>query len=442
MSYYTRLRNDLLGAAAAGLITPQQADQVWNNSYSSRTFASFKAAHWIGAAAGLFIALGVILVVSHNWDKIGAIAKMGAYLLAFAAAAEASLRLEQKPAASVPLETLWFFMPILGIGLYAQVFNLSGDPVRPYLAWAVLSAPLAMFSKRPLAAHLTAVLLLATLYYGTLLGRGSMMTLTALRLNEAALPPLWHWALALAVLAGGALVYPGKKTGLPLGAGAVWLFLAMLSDTAIKVRSEALVLLAGMSLAVLWLSYGAEREDGKKGLPLLAWTGAVYAMTFFWHYRPHDSYSWRGADTAAGGALTWLLFAAALITVLFKKQRLLPEGRAEDIAAKVLLAASILGAFLLFGATEASAKGLAVMANCILAVYGASCLVGGTRTADERLINRGVLVLTLTAATRFVDLFGGLLTSGLAFIMTGLAFAGLAYFVNRGRKALIESVKK
>ncbi len=440
MSYFKRLKNDLAGAAAAGIISPEQADGIWRRSYEGRLFASFKAAHWIGAAAGLFIALGVILVAAHNWDKIGSIAKMGAYLLLFAGAAEASLRLEEKPAASVPLEMLWFFMPVLGIGLYAQIFNLSGDPVKPYLAWAVLSLPLAVFSKRRFSAYLCSILLLVVLYYGTL-SRGSMMTLTASRVNEAGLPPLWRWGLALAVLAGGAAVYPGRKLGMPLGAGAVWLFIMMSANTAVKVRSEALVLLAGMALAVLWLSYGREPEEEKAGLPLLAWTGGVYAMTFFWHHHPR-SYYYGGGDTAAGGVLTWLLFAGALITVLFRKQRLLPEGRAEDYTAKALLAASMLGAFFLFGAGEASAKGLAVMANAILAVYGAACMVSGARTANERLINRGVLVITLTAITRFVDLFGGLLKSGMAFIATGLAFAALAYFVNRGRKALIESVKK
>lgn len=441
MSYFKRLKNDLAGAAAAGIISPEQAENIWRRSYEGRLFASFRAAHWIGAAAGLFIALGVILVVSHNWDKIGTIAKMGAYLLLFAGAAEASLRLEDKPAASVPLEMLWFFMPVLGIGLYAQIFNLSGDPVKPYLAWAVLSLPLALFSKRRFSAYLCSILLLAVLYYGTL-GRGSLMTLTASRVNEAGLPPLWRWGLALAVLAGGAWVYPGRKTGLPLGAGVVWTFLMMAADTAVKVRSEALVLLAGMSLAVLWLSYGAEREDGKKGLPLLAWTGAVYVMTFFWHSKPEISRGYGVADTAAGGVITWLIFAGALLTVVFRKQRLLPEGKAADITAKALLAASMLGAFFLLGADDAFDNALAVLANAILIAYGAAAVVAGAKHSDERLINRGVLVITLLAVTRFVDLFGGLLKSGLAFIMTGLAFAALAYFVNKGRKALIESVKK
>ncbi len=439
MAYYKKLKADLAGAASAGIITPEQADRVWERAYSGRAFASFKAVHWIAAASGLFIAMGVILIAAHNWDKIGAIAKMGAFLLLFAGAAEASIRFEEKPAAAIPLETLWFFMPVLGIGLYAQIFNLSGDPVKPYLAWAALSAPLALLSKRPLAAYLCSVLLFAALYWGTL-GAQSILSLT-IHYNQSA-QPLWHWALALGVLAAGFALYPGKKLDKPLGAGAVWLFFMLVADTAIKVRSEALVLLAGMSLAVLWLEWDDGDENGKAGTPLTLWVGAVYAMTFFWHYRP-DSYNVFGhTDTPAGAVVTWAVFAAAAATLALRKQHVLPEGRLEDYLAKGLLGLSMLCAFLLFDANTGSAKMLAVLANLILAAFGTGCIISGAKNSDEKLINRGVAVITLTAVTRFVDIFGGLLKSGLAFIATGLAFAALAYFINRGRKALIESVKK
>lgn len=440
MSYYKKLKTDLMGAAAGGIITPGQADRVWEHAYSSRAFASLKATHIIGAVAGLFIALGVILVAAHNWDKIGAIAKMGAFLLLFAGAAEAAMRLEEKPSAAIPLEMLWFFMPVLGIGLYAQIFNLSGDPVKPYLAWAALSAPLAVLSKRPLAGYLTSILLFVVLYWGTL-GSTNILSLTA-RYNQAA-QPLWHWALALGVLAAGVALYPVKKLGKPLGAGIVWFFFMLVADTAIKVRSEALVLLAGMSLAVLWLSWGAEEDESvRPGLPLTVWTGAVYLTTFFWHYKDRSYHSEALTTTAAGTLLTWAAFAGAILTLVMRKQRLLPEGKTEDALARTLLAASMLCAFLLFDANEGSAKILAVIANLILAAFGAGCIISGSKNSNEKLINRGVAVITLTAITRFVDIFGGLLKSGVAFILTGLAFAALAYGINRGRKALIEAAKK
>lgn len=432
-SYYKKLKTDLAGAAAAGIITAEQADKVWERSYAGRTFAAFKATHWISAAAGLFIAFGVILVAAHNWDKIGAMAKMGAFLLLFAGVAEAALRLEEKHTAVIPLEILWFFMPVLGIGLYAQIFNLSGDPVRPYLAWAALSAPLALLSKRPAVAYLCAVLLFAVLYWGTL-GSGNMLSLAA-RYSEAA-QPVWHWALALAVLAAGVFIYPGKKLGLPLGASAAWLFFMLASDTAIKVRSEALMLLAAMSLTVLWLVWGSREDEVNTGFSLKVWIAAVYAMTFFWHHRSYSEASFR-TDSPYGAAITWMAFGGALITVLLRETRLLPGGRTESYISKTLLAASILCAFLLFGSVDAQTKLLAGIANFILIAYGAGSIVSGSENSDEKAINRGVLVITLTAVTRFVDLFGSLLVSGEAFILTGLAFAALAYFINRGRKALI-----
>lgn len=438
-SYYKKLKADLEASAGAGIITPEQAAAVYERALSRSPFASFKAAHWIGAAAGLFVALGVILIVASNWDRIDAATKMFAFLLLFAGVGEAAIRLDDKPTAAVPLEMIWFFMPILGIGLYAQIFNLSGDPVRPYLLWAALASPAALLSRRPFAAYLCSALLFFTLYYGTLSSNG-VLALTAARAADP--QPLWHWGLALAVLAGGAALFPGRKLSLPLGASVVWLFVMMLADTAVKVRSSALILLSGMSLAVLWLTYGSGRDDEKPGLPLKVWLGAVYFTTFFWHYRGDEFANRSAADSAAGGGLAWLLFAGALLSVVFRPQNLLPAGARDEMAGKVLLAASILCSFLLFDANEATAKGLAIAANLLLAAFGTVSILSGARDSSEKQINLGVAVLTILAVTRFVDIFGSMLRSGMAFIVTGLAFGALAYFVNKGRKALIESVKK
>lgn len=436
-SYYKKLKTELSGAAAAGLITPEQAVKVWDRAYASRTFASFKAAHWIAAIAGFFISIGVILVVSYNWDKIPAETKIAAFLLVFGGIAYAAMELEDKPAAAIPLETLWFFLPALGIGLYAQIFNLSGDPVKPYLVWSALSIPPALLLRRNLNKYLCSILLFAVLYWGTL-GSTNMISLTT-GYKQAA-QPVWHWLLALAALTGGFAMYPADRLRKPLGAGLIWLFAMLAADTAIRVKSSALILLAAMSMSVLWLLWGTEDEASDWSLPLTFWTGAVYAMTFFWHYDP--SYAeLSGQSTASGTLIVWTFFSGALLSLIFLKRRLF-SGDKDDYLGKGLLAASMLGAFLLFGASEPWAKLLAVIANFILAAFGIGCILSGAKTSSEKMINRGVAVITLTAITRFLDIFGGLLKSGVAFIITGLAFAALAYFVNQGRKALIGSVKK
>ncbi|OGS13943.1 MAG: hypothetical protein A2285_02660 [Elusimicrobia bacterium RIFOXYA12_FULL_57_11] len=445
-SYHKRLEKDLEGAAASGIITPEQAGKILEHSRATSLLGGMKAAHWIAAAAGIFISLGVILVVASNWDKLGAELKIGVFLLLFVGVAETSTYKEENSAVSAPLELLWFFMPVIGIGLYAQIFNLSGDPVKPYLLWAVLSAPLAFLARRNTAAYLLTILLFAVLYYGTLTPE-SMLSLTLARNQEANQPatPWAHWALALAVLAGAAFTHfvksPDRGRGLPLGAALTWVIIMLVAETAILLRTPAMLLLAGMSAAVLWLAWDSGAEALESKLPLLVWTGAVYTMTFFWHYRP-DIENFRGTDSPAGTLIAWTLFAAALASLYLRRQRIIPEGEKEDLLGKGLLAASILCAFLLFDTSRESAKLLAVIANLILITLGVSLIMGGTRTSSEKTINRGVAVLTLTAVTRFIDIFGGLLTSGLAFIGTGLAFAALSYGINQGRKALIDSVKK
>ncbi|HAH32128.1 MAG TPA: hypothetical protein DCL44_07430 [Elusimicrobia bacterium] len=90
-SYHNKLKKDLDLCAAEGLISPEQAEGVYQRSIAATGQSGWKAAHLIALFSGVLIAAGVILVIAHNWDKLGAIAKIAGFLLAFAAAAEISL---------------------------------------------------------------------------------------------------------------------------------------------------------------------------------------------------------------------------------------------------------------------------------------------------------------------------------------------------------------
>ena len=98
--------------------------------------------------------------------------------------------------------------------------------------------------------------------------------------------------------------------------------------------------------------------------------------------------------------------------------------------------------FLLFDATQFNARIIAVGANLMIILTGLALIMDGSGSSNEKEINSGVSLIFLIIVTRFIDLFGNLLRSGFAFIAAGLALAGLAYLVNRGRKALISAVKK
>ena len=54
---------------------------------------------------------------------------MAGFLLVYATVAIIAIKTaDNKSTINAPAEILWFFLPIIGIGLYAQIFNLSGDP--------------------------------------------------------------------------------------------------------------------------------------------------------------------------------------------------------------------------------------------------------------------------------------------------------------------------
>ena len=304
-SYYKRLKADLAAAAADGLITGGQAASLYEKIYSRRLFASLKAAHWISLMAGLFIAAGLSLIIAHNWDRIGAAAKMLAYLAAFAAVAEASIRFEDKPSVATPTGAIWFFMPVIGIGLYAQLFNLSGDPVKPYLAWLAWSCRWPS-SRNKFHAAMTIALAFVVLYYGSFSGQ-NMIAGRLLRARKRSVPLLhWLWPPLLMVSAFALYFYKVKTGGFSrlIGLSLIWLLIALLAPTALQLKSMAFIMLAFISLAVTWL-VSTREEDGVSRLPAIAWTAVVYAMTFFWHYRAYET-GLKG-DAVAGVAAVWLV---------------------------------------------------------------------------------------------------------------------------------------
>lgn len=443
MSYYTRLKDDLAKAAAEGIITPEQAGRVWETTYAGRMTAGIKATYVIAAFAGIFIAIGLLLIIAHNWDKLGELSKISGFLLIFAAAALTALRFEDKHTVAVPAEVIWFFMPVIGIGLYAQIFNLSGDPIRPYLLWAALVLPQALLLKRNLTATLVSALLLICAFWGPFSPNNIMSLTVPRRLAEVAVqnPPWWHWALSLATLGSGAALALYRKAHPVIrvtGAALAWIILLLLNNTPLQVRSTALLTLAVSSAVALWIAWTPEEERLESRLPHLAWLITVYAMTFFWHHTPSLEAS---PGNPAGGALVWLLFGGAVISAAFR-----PMAPSLDdnwrLALRAALIAPMIAAFMLFGATEGGAKAIALAANLIIIAAGLGLIVSGAQQNIEKRINTGVIFIALLVLTRFFDIFGTLVRSGMGFIGTGLLFAALAYGINRGRKALIETVRK
>lgn len=143
-----------------GFISQEQADRILTSERSVHSGFLWK---WLYGIAGLFIGLGVILVISSNWDLISAPVKLlgdfaiwggvlyGTYI---------SIIRNRKYMKELFLILSFLFVGAT-IGLVAQSFNLNGGWQSFALSWTLLGLPF-VFLSRSLAFNILWLYLLGT----------------------------------------------------------------------------------------------------------------------------------------------------------------------------------------------------------------------------------------------------------------------------------------
>lgn len=136
-----------------GLISENELQNIlaFENSPANRSWISFGIAG-IGVTT---LATGVISLIASNWDYFNDSLKLAAYFLVQIGAGLAFLRYERKP--GLIRETLLALFALLfwvGIGLFSQIYNLSGPPHQAMLLWSYLALPATLYSNSRLLCSL------------------------------------------------------------------------------------------------------------------------------------------------------------------------------------------------------------------------------------------------------------------------------------------------
>jgi len=114
-----------------------------------------------GLIGGLTILLGLILLISSNWYQISKPIKIGGFLCLLPLSHFLAIKLQNKfPKTSHIFHLLGASFVIAGIGLVAQIYNLSSKDGATFLMWFVLIFPLAFI----LQSQWIATLSIATFY--------------------------------------------------------------------------------------------------------------------------------------------------------------------------------------------------------------------------------------------------------------------------------------
>ncbi len=438
----------LAGAATAGIITPAQREALL--AYAATREASggrLGGVAWLGVFAGLFVVAGVSLLIARNWDELGPVVRVGAFLLLLLGVGEAAIRSRDRGLAlALPLELVWLFLPLLGIGLYGQTFQLSGDPIQSFLVWLALAAPLAWLSPRPVVAALHSAALVVVLFSGNYVVDGlvglvggvrsaqpGLLTLT----GETANPRAWALSLALlsVVVAQSLRLLPARHRHHCVGVVAVWILGILVGPTVIRVEHPGWIVLAAVALATLWVVVLAHLATSieERATAVTAWLGALYALTFTWHM--HEAA--HGDVTSIGVGLIVTVTALALgAAALLPGTRLSPHPH-WALAAKAAFVLPILVTTLYLVEDVQLVWIAAAAMNVLLLAIAIGLMWHGSVVHEPAQVNAGVIVLVTMLITRFLDLFGSMLQSGIGFIVAGVLLAALAWALERTRRRLI-----
>jgi uncharacterized membrane protein len=346
---------------AAGLIDAATADAI----AAHEAAAARPVALWAAVGLGLLaLALGVVLVIAANWDRIPDAVKLGVHLAAMAAAAGAAWR-------GLRGDRLWLgegalfglgALTLGGVALHAQIYGQTGPLWEALAAWAVLMTPAILLAGRTrLTAYaLAALLALLAISYGDAPGPRSTLLADNLRL---ALPPaLVALSLVIADPDREPFVRGLREAGLAL-------------------------LLGGASLAhLLWAQSWTASDvgDALARLPLAALVALAAA---------HGARRLGGADAAV--VATGVLAAAGAVAVTFA----IPHG--DNPAARFV---GVLSYFALWGLVARAAA----------------------RHGWRALFGLAVAALALRLFIVYLELFYDLASTGLGLILGGLLLIALA----------------
>jgi uncharacterized membrane protein len=321
------------------LIEPKQARALQAYEAARLSMLGANAFVILATLGGICVALGVILLVSYNWDLIPKELKIANFLLLLIGAGEVSIRLVKRPgAAATGVGILWLMLPLAGIGLYGQVFQLSGDSFKPLLVWLLLSALPVWLMGNSSVVLLHTIGIVAALFVG-IFDPNSMITLSNHR------QWWWHegwdggskafvagWGPALLIIAGmwafafwqaRRFLGPYSRQALIL-ALLVFLWVPAFDWTVLGAGSLTAWVLPG-ALAALWWGLQTRllpAENQGLGWGVLFSSAALYWITFVWH----EPVFWQFSNSWPGLAYVALVGVAGILGALDLPEALTSQG--------------------------------------------------------------------------------------------------------------------
>ena len=381
MSFTKKLHTFLNEANTKGVVDQETKQKLQNfaDNYEQKSILSFLNA--IGFFGGAAIILGLILLVSHNWNQIPNLLKISTYLATLTAFHIAAYSLREK---NQKISRILYFISagyvLAGIGLIAQIYHLHSNIGTAYLIWFIMILPMA--------------LLLRDGWIGTL-----------------AMLSFYLWVNINANLNFYDFGDDDKSQLIYITALLSSMVLLPKTFTRLKDSLHHIKLIGYISLAIMTLTMGFSHEILSK------------------HQEPISLHPI---------TITILLFnAACLLYNLLQAFKTSPKFSDIIQLPETLIIALTLAAFLIFPNHKLTTS----IFYWAIWFWGSALMIyRGELERSRGLINTGTWCVMIGLIARFIDLVGTMLFTGSMFILFGLTLIAVAFGAEKYRKGLINKI--
>ncbi|MEZ5690803.1 MAG: DUF2157 domain-containing protein [Rickettsiales bacterium] len=404
-SFEKKIAGFLDSAVSRKIIDRQVANNLLSfaNSEDFEHKGWFSLSHAMGILGALALAFGVILIIATNWWMFSDIAKISGFITLMGSCHFTGLYLAKNgyEKVAVSLHLLGAGLFIAGIGLMAQIFNLSSQTGESFLIWAVMIAPLAVLLRSGLVA-------LLSIFAFSLWGDTYLDYLFSYRAFPSIMA--FNAAIALSSALGGVLL---KKKA---------------SDIAPYLQAAGMIGLVGF-LYLFGFYHNFGYSDFKVGsgalISFIAIIPAIVILAYLFI---------SGGNNTKTDRYFLLTMLCAFFTITLAI--ILPViGVNKDSYIR----------YISFGWTQEKytlpliISVFAWVSYFVFAFWG---VIHGALSHDRWLLNSSVFLVGLGIFTRFIDLIGNMFDTGIMFILCGILLFVVGYRLEKWRRKLIEQAKE
>ena len=408
------------------IITKEVALSITNYYKTSDDSRTSKLFLTFGVIGAILASLGVILVFAHNWDTMSRFSKcivsflplfVGQFFCGYSIFSRKNSTAWKESSAS-----FLFFAVGATISLIAQTYNIAGDFNSFMLTWMILCLPLVYLMQSNLVSLLYIIGITVygvnTNYFGNSKpfdGNYWWLLLCIVphycllfKSNSANFRALHHWLIALTLtICWGSFSSHSPNDGL-LYFGYSFLFTTFYFIAKTKYYSSEKFLANGFAIV------------GKLGILFMLYLGS---FKFLWTELYCDYFD---CNLKLSGSTVALFTVSLILFIKFRKEK--------RLAVSEIMQYAVLFFSFCFLMSKINGITPIVICNGYLLLIGVREIQKGNATDSIPRLNFGVLIIAILVGCRFFDTEMGFLARGILFILVGVSFFALNYFMLKKRK--------